>query len=264
MSQAHIFTHHGVSLGYRDSAPAGADAAYVFLSGWGFGSVMGQIALEELAPANARCISIDPPGIGAVEDQSAFVYIPRLARAVAALLRELGVHEGVIMGHAFGSMVVQEMAMSHDDVVGRLVLLAPVSGMGMAHSLGQASLPTAMSVMNRLLTGQKTLLEALYTPDFLLQLKETLGDIFTEVERPAAAAALSGQIWAASRWTNWGRTSQIYQPTIILQGDADPLTTVSHAQRLANMLPAADLHILKCGHLPYWECAEDMKKVLAF
>lgn len=251
------YLYQGLSLNYRDAGPQTAPVV-VMLSGWGFGSLMGEAALADLRTQQLRLITLDVPGTGTNQNTSAFVHISRLARGVAALLRELEIHEAILVGHSFGSMIAQEMAMSEDDVVGKLILVSALPGIG--GMVGDLS--SAMQVLNRLMSGTKGLFQFLYTPTYLAHLKETLGEVFEGLDRPASSTALSGQVWAASRWTNLGRIQQIYQPTLIIHGETDPLSFVGHANLLAAQLPQAELEILPCGYLPFVEQKDKTLKLI--
>ncbi|MFZ2619919.1 MAG: alpha/beta hydrolase [Alphaproteobacteria bacterium] len=249
----HTFTEGGMTLGYRD---AGAGMPLVMLSGWGVGSVMGEASVGALRQRGLRVITIDVPGTGAQRPASAFIYIPRLAKLVANLLRHLQLHEVTIVGHSFGSLVAQDMAMNEDDVVGKLVLVSPLAPLGsVAPDLG-----TAMSTFNRLLSGQQHILahgplgvvKAMFGPE----LEHELNDL----SKPATVATLSGQVWAASRWTGWAgwgsKAGQIYQPTLLIHGEHDPLSPPAASRRLAGMLKHVQLEIQDCGYMPLIEQAE--------
>jgi pimeloyl-ACP methyl ester carboxylesterase len=245
----------GVSLAYRDG---GKGTPLVMLSGWGYGSAMGEVAVGELRSKGFRVLTIDFPGTGLMGAVSSFVYIPRLALAVAELLRHLQVHEAVVVGHSFGSMVAQELAMTEDDLVGKLVLMSVLPGIGGVIP----NLSTSMLFLNRLMVGDTGSLSYFYPPGYLAQLKATLGDVFDELEKPASHTALSGQVWAASRWTNIGRIGNIYQPTLIIHGAKDPLSPPENATLLARQLKQAQLHVLPAGYLPVLEKQEQVLKLV--
>lgn len=245
------YTYDGLSFTLRD---AGQGQPVLFLAGWGYGSLMGEVACAGLRAEGLRVITVDLPGTGSMADASSFVSLPRLARALAGILRdELQLHQVMVVGHSFGSMLAQEMALSEDDLVGSLVLVSVMSGVG-----GMVpDLQTAMGMFNRLLAGDANMLHHLLEPPFLAHLRRVLGGSFTELDKPIASGTLSGQVWAASRWTNFGRMSQIYQPTLILQGDHDAVASPEKAHAIATLLPRAQLKILdECGFLPFIECPE--------
>ncbi|MBI1363400.1 MAG: alpha/beta fold hydrolase [Proteobacteria bacterium] len=245
------FTHEGVTLSVRDR---GTGPVVAVISGWGYGSLMGEVAFGTLRDAGYRVITFDLPGTGCLKDRSAFVHIPRLSRAVAGYLRAQNAAGATVVGHSFGTLVAQEMALSEDDVVGRLVLVSPVAGVGGI----MPDMNAAMDMLGRLMSGQSGLLTFLFPPSYLGKLKTTLGDVFEELERPASSAALSGQVWAATRWSTFGRLQSMYQDVLILHGDKDPLSPLHGAQSLARQIPKAKLQVLeKCGYLPFIECKKE-------
>lgn len=258
--RAKTFSYEGTHIGYRlIGQQTNPKKVWVFLSGWGFGSIMGKVAWEGQIAKDDLLITIDVPGIGSMREGSAFVYIPRLAAAVAAFLRTLDINEPTVVGHAYGSMIAQELAISHDDAVGKLILICPTSGIGGV----QTSLASSMTLMNRLLTGQDTVWTAMYTAGYLAHMKAVLGDVFEDLQRPTSMEALSGQVWAASRWSNWGRTQHIYQKTLMILGEVDPLTSLPQAKLLATQLPNCTVETIPCGFLPFVECADAVKTAVA-
>jgi pimeloyl-ACP methyl ester carboxylesterase len=253
------FTHQGVTIGVRD---AGSGPVVAVLSGWGYGALMGEVAFGALRDNGYRVMTFDLPGTGNLKQNSAFVHVPRLARAVAAYLREQNAADASIVGHSFGTLVAQEMALSEDDVVGRLVLLSPVAGVGGI----VPDMNAAMEMLGRLMSGESGLLTYLFPPSYLNKLRQTLGTVFDELEHPTSSAALSGQVWAATRWSTFGRLQRAYQPVLILHGDKDPLSPLHGAQALVRQLPKAELKVLQnCGYLPFIESKkETLGAVLSF
>ncbi|MFN3649237.1 MAG: alpha/beta fold hydrolase [Armatimonadota bacterium] len=56
---------------------------------------------------------------------------------------------------------------------------------------------------------------------------------------------------------------EIRCPTAVLQGDRDPLIRPTHAQRLVQAIPGAELiHLHHCGHFPQEECPEETGNAL--
>lgn len=253
------FTYHTLELGYNLQ---GKGTPVVFLSGWGYGVLMGEAAVGPLIKKGCRLLTVDVPGTGSMGEHSSFVHIPRLAKTIAALMREEGMNEAVVIGHAFGAMLAQEMALSEDDVVQKLVLMSALPGIGLPTT---TDLSTAMDMLNRLLVGENNFFEAFYSGGFISQLKTMLGSAFAQLNQPANSAALSGQVWAASRWNSLSRLNQIYQPTLFLHGKADVLSPLALAQMMATQIPNATLEKLECGYLPFLEKrTETLEKITSF
>ncbi len=251
------FTRDNLTITYKDAGPEKEEplASLVILSGWGYGAMMGEVAFGSLRKEGVRIITIDLPGTGNLTGNSSFVHIPRLAKTVAALLRELNLNEITIVGHSFGTMVAQEMAITEDDVVGKMVLISPLSGVGgTSSSLMMTDFHSVIKTLNRMLSGRESVLDFLYPSTYLDTLQGTLGELFGEINKPTPVSALSGQIWAASRWTNWGRLGQMYQPTLIIQGMNDPLTSIDQTRHISEGLPNSHLlELPQSGYLPFLE-----------
>ncbi len=240
-----------VPVAWRDDGGKGTPV--VVFSGWGYGASMGEVAFGSLRKEGCRVITFDTPGTGSLSGKSSFVHIQRLSSAIASVLRENGIHDATIVGHSFGSMVAQEMAISEDDIAARLVLISALPGVGG----WMPDLNMSLDMFNRLLSGQEGFFATLFTPGYLAQLKHTLGDIFDELDRPSSGSALSGQVWAASRWTSYGRLDRIYQPALLIHGEKDPLTPPTNARLMADQMPSGKLELLPCGYLPFLEKKEE-------
>jgi pimeloyl-ACP methyl ester carboxylesterase len=67
--------------------------------------------------------------------------------------------------------------------------------------------------------------------------------------RPALRAAHPGlPDWFASYQQDLSASlPQLRMPTLLLWGDADPISPLAAGQRLASLLPRADLHVFPCG-----------------
>jgi pimeloyl-ACP methyl ester carboxylesterase len=258
MVQLKSFEHGSVTLAYQLK---GKGPLVCVLSGWGFGSYMAEAAFAPLRKEGVQLLTVDLPGTASLEERSSFVLIPRLARAVAALLRELDAAESTIIGHAFGGMVAQELALSEDDVVGKLILFSPHLGMA---SLA-ANLVSGMNMLSNLTAGDGGMIHHFFDKNSLLSVQKTLGKTFEQLNSPSKAVALSGQIWAASQWTSFGRLSKIYQPVCVVSGKRDPLSSEDQAKVMARHIPNCTLKCTDWGYLPFLEnSAEALTIVTAF
>jgi pimeloyl-ACP methyl ester carboxylesterase len=254
-----LYKYENITLGIRDEGQAKKGRRPIlYIPGWGFSSLMGEAAFGALRKNGWRLITVDLPGVGQADGKSSFVHIQRISKALANYLRENEGHGSIVIGHSFGSMVAQEMAMNEDDVIKKVVLISTLPGIGGL----VPDLHTSMDLLNRLMMGEMGIFSQLFTPGNLKQLKVKLGKEFDDLDAPVPTQVLSGQVWAASRWSNIGRVHQIYQPTLIVHGDKDPLCPVANARLMASHVENAQLKILPCGYLPFLEKPEEALEAL--
>lgn len=110
---------------YRDSrADRQADATVVFLHGWPESSACWEGVLTYL-PSRYRYLRPDLRGMGDSErtpERSAYEK-HQLAQDIITLLNELGVQECILVGHDWGGIVAQEIALAEPERVRKLVVL---------------------------------------------------------------------------------------------------------------------------------------------
>lgn len=251
------FEYQHVPLAYYDYGGKGTPV--LVLSGWGYGAQVGQVMAQPLLAAGLRPITVDLPGTGSLQAASSFVFIERLAAACAQMVRgELGLHEIVVFGHAFGAIVAQEMALSEDDVAAKLILMSPLAG----HSPALEDLQASQEMLNKLLNGEGGFMSYFAEPLELAEMKAKLGEVFDQLDKPVPSKALSGQIWAASRWLMTGTGAQrIYQPSLIIHGRKDALIPLDNAQRAHKQIKNSQLEVLECGYLPFCDMPDEVGRL---
>jgi pimeloyl-ACP methyl ester carboxylesterase len=212
---------------------------------------------------NRPIIAFDMPGAGMSPPQTPPVRMRGQADLIAELLTRLGHKRVDVLGYSFGGVVAQELARRHPDRVRRLVLCATVPGW-----------PT---VPGNPIAWWLMLTPARYYDRRLAQVilprvagGRTASDrtaLLAELQRrrahPPSLRGYLDQLYAITGWTSHPWLHRLNMPTLIVQGDADPLVAAANARWLARRIPKAELHIVPgAGHLVLFDEPERVAPVL--
>lgn len=187
-----------------------------------------------------------------------------LGEDIAGLIRELGLPPANLGGHSIGGMVAQEVAISHPDLVKKLVLISTKS-----HT-GERAREFAMGMA---LIAEKGSNAVLNDPTLRKELQEILDRTF-----PAGAPPLDGlgrgledphpevaAAWkVAAEFTSRERLIDLKAPTLIVHGTRDQIMPFKLGQWTHEALPGSLMaDFPNFGHTLYRreECAE---RVLEF
>ncbi|HEY8432831.1 MAG TPA: alpha/beta fold hydrolase [Sandaracinaceae bacterium] len=173
------------------------------------------------------------------------------ARALEALLEELGVRGAIVLGHSYGGAVAIELALLSDRVAS-LALVA--SG---ARLRVRASVLAAAEEAVR--TGVPMSLELAFAAG-------TPREAIEAYERAAARtppdAALAD--WrACDSFDRMGELGAIERPALVVGGALDALTPPKYQRYLAAHLPRAQLELVEgAGHMLPWERPRELARTL--
>lgn len=160
-----------------------------------------------------------------------------------ALLDHLSVDRAHIYGQSFGGMIALELALADPERVRTLILAATHAG--------------GSSVRRqRIATTKGEASQAIFSADYVLADPEGV--------RALSAHGVAQQPHAARRqWEGMQgydvaqRLAGIALPCLVLHGSADRVIDVENGEFLADMIPGAELCILKgAGHVYHWEQSE--------
>ena len=201
---------------------------------------------EELAPRGYQLIAFDLPGAGA----SPALVPPRrmrgLARIAVGVLDELGIERADVLGVSFGGVLAQQIAHIAPSRVNRLVLAATGPGIGgvpgnplalrhMITPLRYTSPGYAARIAGELYGGrarEDPELHASMTSRFL---------------RPPSLYGYATQLYSIAGWSSVPWLWRVKMPTLILNGDDDPIVPALNGKIMAALLPDAELHVLEGG-----------------
>lgn len=231
------------------------DPALLLLHGLGGAWKVWESTIARFAP-NHRTVAWTMPGYADSPPLLEMTW-PALAGAGVDLLDLLEIERAVVVGHSFGGMVAQEMALRHADRVAGLVLV------GTAAVFGGGS----PDFVQRYLADRLAPLDAGRTPadlapatiDALVAVPLTPADRERAV---TAMAAISPDAYRAAlaclvSWDRRERLADITAPTLVVVGDRDPIAPPKTSQPLSDGIPGAELVVLPgVGHLVNLEAAD--------
>lgn len=212
--------------------------------------------------------------------------IPQLARDLRQVLDEVaGPGPVVLVGHSMGGMTIMELAATHPELFGeriRGVALFSTSAGELADHSPIRGLPgrTFARVAQPLMTTLNRM------PELVEKGRRAGSDLGFVVTRrmafgsdvPVSYVEFATQMLAetslevvADFYPAFAELDQFAAlatlntiPTAVVGGEDDPITPVSHTERIIELLPHADSHILsQCGHLGMIELHEQFNEVLA-
>jgi pimeloyl-ACP methyl ester carboxylesterase len=155
-----------------------------------------------------------------------------------------------VLGYSFGGVVAQEFARRHPERVRRLVLCATLPGWPSMPGDPVASwlmLTPARYYHRRLaelivprIAGGRTARDS----------RVRRANLRRRLAHPPSLRGYAHQLYALSGWTSHPWLHRLSMPTLVIQGDDDPLVAMSNARWLAWRIPAAELHVVEgAGHL---------------
>jgi pimeloyl-ACP methyl ester carboxylesterase len=203
--------------------------------------------------ARHHVIVFDNRGVGASTGTPSNS-MERMADDAIAFIKGMGFGEVDLFGFSMGGMIAQEIALTHPQLVRRMILAGtgPAGGDGISAVAGVANL----DLLRGLFTGQdpKQYLFFTRTPNgieagraFLARLKERSQNRDEEIAVGAYVAQLQAlDAWGQKKPAN---LSVIRQPVLIVNGDDDRMVPTPNSHDLARRLPHSTLIIYPdAGH----------------
>jgi pimeloyl-ACP methyl ester carboxylesterase len=255
-------TVDGVRLHYLER---GAGPVVVLLHGNGATSLDFELSgLVDMLAQHHTVIAFDRPGFGYSERPRSTIWTPaEQAALLAKALDQLNIHEAVVVGHSWGTLVALAMALDQPALVRGLVLMSgyyyPSPRLDVALMAGP-SIPVLGDVMRYTVSP---LLGRLLWPGFVKRVfsPRQEADSFTHWPkwlslRPsqlrAAGAESALMIPAAAQLRK--RYGEITVPVTIFSGAGDKIVTHEHnAERLHRELLQSQLHTVRdAGHMLHY------------
>lgn len=194
-----------------------------------------------------RTIAFDAPGCGRSPAPPLPVSIPGAARHVTRLLDALGERRVDVLGFSLGGLVAQQLAWTAPGRVRRLAV--------MSTNMGWGSLPGGPRTIGALLS-----LRRLHDADHYAQMApDLLGGrmrrdpaLVRQVAEartadPPSSRSYAGQLLSCASWSTLPFLPLIRQPTLVLNGDDDPMARLVNARVLARLVPRGRLHVVRGG-----------------
>ena len=213
-----------------------------------------------LDPAR-EVIRVDVPGVGGSPVPLVPYTMGTLSLAVSGVLRDLGHSRVDVMGFSWGGGLAQHLAVQHRRKVRRLVLAATATG--------ALSFPGGPNVLRHMMTPRRH-----RDPAYA---NAVAGEIYGGSMRDAPERARElldpgasrrtrrgyyYQLGAAGIWSSLPFLPLVRQRTLVIAGDDDPLIPTANPRLMTRLIPHAQLHLYRGGHLALLTDATELAPVV--
>lgn len=209
-----------------------------------------------------RCILVDNRGVGLSDKPAGPYSSAQMADDCAELLTHLGLEKVRVAGVSMGSIIAQELAIRHPNLVKSMVLMCPWARCDntakdiFKHMVDiKARLkPEEFSRYIQLLIFSKASFDDEATYKGMLEDRENAKND----SNPQPLIGLEGQAAACIHHNTLEQLPEIKQAVLVIGGEEDKFTPVWMTKEVANALPNSDLYIYpRSGHAFHWENIED-------
>jgi pimeloyl-ACP methyl ester carboxylesterase len=235
----------GARLDYSDQ---GRGPAILFVHGYPDSWHAYEPVLRRM-PADVRAVAHSHRGFGDSDRPKSGYAMADFAADAVTLMDKLGIAQATVVGHSMGSLVAQELALSHPDRVARLGLIGASDHFDtpLVRELEGAVNDFGDSIPREFVHEFQSSTVHRPVPDAFLE-----GVVNESMKAPALVwrEALAGIL--AFRSTD--RLSRLSVPTLIVGGDRDEVATPAAQQRLHGLIRGSRfLGYGDTGHGPHWE-----------
>jgi pimeloyl-ACP methyl ester carboxylesterase len=219
--------------------------------------------LRELAQANYSVIVFNNRGTGNSSIGVKNYLISQLANDAAGLLDALNIEKADVLGWSMGSYIAEELALVRPNKVSNLILYG--SGPG-----GDKAIPSSPQLIQTLnnVSGtpeeQARKILSFFFPQSWLQKYPDYINHFPLLKGTISLETAQKQSEAIIKWNGiYNSPSQIIQPTLVLVGAEDVITTPKASLSLVEKIPLVWLvQIRKAGHGWMYQYPEKFSKVI--
>lgn len=225
--------------------------------------------LEQALPERFETLFFDQRGLGRSDKPASAYTMADYADDAAGLLAALGWSDARVLGHSFGGMVAQQLALRHPKRLTRLVLTSTTAG-----GAGGSSIPLhewiGVSAEER---GRRWVLASDLRRDGAWQAANpaALQDLITAHLAslrvpggdPAARIGALRQIEARSGHDTWDSLAALDLPVFVFAGRHDGVAPLAAQRAMAGRIPGATFASFAGGHAFFAESAEAREAILA-
>jgi len=204
-------------------------------------------------------VAPDIVGFGYSDKPDVYYTIDFFVNFVNEFARTLKMESLTLIGASLGGHIAIETALTHDNMIDKLVLISPAGIMkepttALNHYIAAAMYPTFENAKKAFqeMTGSETV-DEIYTKDFVnrMQLPNAKYAFMSAVMGSKAAPALED------------RLPKIETPTLIVWGKKDGLIPHKFAEQFhAGIKESKFVTMEDCGHTPYFEKPDKFCKIV--
>jgi pimeloyl-ACP methyl ester carboxylesterase len=206
-----------------------------------------------------RLIALDNRGAGRTPLPEAPLSVPMMADDAAAVLRALDVRAAHVAGFSGGSLIAQELALRHPELVHSLVLMSTFARAdAYLRSVGKFFHWLADAA-----SSERAMMEAfflwVYTPRAHEEgMVEQIIEDALVFPYPQSAEAFQAQLEGFMSHDALDRLGEITAPTLVLAGELDILTPPRFGHAVAEAIPGARFEVMPGeAHQPFQEVPDE-------
>lgn len=209
-----------------------------------------------------RCIMPDNRGVGLSDKPTGDYTSAMMADDQAGLLRELGIAKARVVGVSMGSIIAQQLAIRHPDLVQSTVLMCPWARCDnyakgifnlMMNAKAKFSTEEFMEFIQLLIFAKETWDDESSYKEFFEVRTEAAND-----SNPQPLHGLVGQAVACIEHNVVDQLGEINCPSLVIGGENDMFTPKWMANEVASGIPNSELHLYPgAGHAFHWERIDD-------
>ncbi len=244
---------------------AGEGPPVVFAHGYTASVFEWNFVWDRLQTKGFRVIAVDQRGHGRSTLGSDGIGSGSMAADLAAVLKHLDVHDGVLVGHSMGGFVSIRAVLDHPDLAQRLrglVLFATWAGRVLDGApQNRLQIPLLRHGIVQWLLRYQTVAVLFGAAQCGSRPSPAMISVFVESfnKHVDEHGPLLPIVRAFAREDRYPRLAEIAVPTVVIVGTADRTTPPSHSRRLADGIPGARLvTVPEAGHLLNWEAADEL------
>lgn len=231
----------------------GEGSPVLLLHGWGSSSDSWRNVQDALANARLRVFALDLPGFGKTPPPPSVWGVEEYASCVERFARALGLSSFSLVGHSFGGQVALSLASSRPSLVAKLALVAPAA----------IRPPLAIRHLTLLLIAKLLGLPLSLIPSATLRTwirRKAYGAIGRR-DYGRAEGVMKKVLERVIRQDLSRLLPSVNTPALLLWGDNDQLTPLSHGLRIKAAMPNATLKVFEGrGHNLHKEIPEDIAR----
>lgn len=251
----------------QDVGPAHGPVA-ILIHGWASSSFTWAPVLPALSK-RYRCIALDLPGFGESPAPQETPTIAGYAELVAKMIERFSDRPALVLGHSMGGQIAVTLALRHEMLVERMVLLNPAISGRLSTRVNILLAPHVLMERTR---AMEWLIHALaktpldYTDHLLKPTNfaerakvstETYLHIREDARRRGQGRVRAACFKAMRVGDLRGKLGKVATPALVVWGAEDNIVPLRDAGAVAQEWPAADLRLIpNAGHWPQFEQAQ--------
>jgi len=192
-------------------------------------------------------ITLDVPGTGLSDTPKLPLRFSKHAELTASLLDKLGYEQVITMGISWGGALAQQFCKQYPKLSQKLILA--VSPPGNLMVPGKLGVYWRMAHIKRFRDRNYMRSIAGHIYGGTIRTDDSVLNEHIERLKPPSRRGYLYQALSMWGWTSIGWLWRLKQPTLIIQGEDDPMVPNINARAMACLIPDSQLEFVDCGHM---------------